>query len=140
MSIKKITGMLFMIIGLLFAVLGAVRYIVFHAEKNELVYATAHIVRIDERRTGDPEFPVEYTAYVELEVSGEKITAELNTCDSGSEVDSRIDVYYYEKDAPDVQMVYARGSENFFVLFSLAGALFAAVGGVLAFGKSRQPV
>ena len=135
MKVAKIFGVLFIVIGLLFAILGAISYMVFLAEKDELIYTNAQIVRIDERKTGDPEFPTEYTAYVELEVNGEKITAELNTYKPSFKTGKQIKVCYFEN---DVQTVYEQGSENFFILFSLCGVIFAALGAILTFKLSKR--
>ena len=63
MKAAKIVGIIFLIIGLLFAFLGSIKYITSSIATDERIYATAHIVKIDERKTGDPEFPIEYTTF-----------------------------------------------------------------------------
>ncbi len=99
------------------------------------VYVTAHIVRIDDRQTGDPEFPVEHTTYVELEINSKKITSKLNTYNSSFEIGKQIDVYYFEN---NVQTVYVKGSESFFILFAFGGVIFTVLGVILAFKRNKQ--
>lgn len=133
MKIEKTIGILFIVTGLLFAILGTIECIIAFTEKDDYVYTTARIVRIDERETGDPEFPLEHTTYVKLEVDGEKITTELNTYNSSFEIGKQIDIYYLEN---DLQMVFEKGSNGFLVLFVIVGALFAILGAVLTFRKN----
>ena len=133
MKAKKVVGTLFLLTGLLFAIIGSIKYIVEFNANNERIYATAHIVRIDERETGDPEFPIEYTTFVEYETGNKKITAKLNTYDSSFTVGKQIDVYYFEN---NLQTVYEVGSNAFYIIFALSGALFAILGAIITFGKS----
>lgn len=135
MKIEKIIGTAFIVIGILFAILGAVRYTLTLTEKNDRIYTTASIVRIDERETGDPEFPVEYTAYVELEANGETVTSELNTYKPSFEIEKQIEVYYFEE---NLQTVYEAGSDSFYPIFALVGLAFAALGAKLSFRKRRS--
>lgn len=135
MKAAKVVGVLFIIVGLLFAIIGTIKYIITFAETEERMHATANIVRIDERKTGDPEFPVEHTTYVELEVDGEKITAKLNTYNSSFKIGKQIDVYYFEN---DVQMVYEAGSDVFYIVFALVGLVFATSGAILIFRKKHS--
>lgn len=130
----KVIGVLFIVIGLVFTIVGTIKYILPFTEKDERIYTTAHIVRIDERETGDPEFPIEHTTYVELEVNGEKITTKLNTYKSSFKIGKQIDIYYFEN---DMQMVYKEGSDAFYILFALMGVIFATLGTVLAVRKNK---
>ena len=72
MKAAKVVGIFFLVFGLLFAILGSIKYIVAFKATDERIYATAHIVRIDEQKTGDPEFPIEYTTFVEFETDSKK--------------------------------------------------------------------
>ncbi len=125
MKVRKAASLLFVVIGLLFAVLGIIRYVVVLAEKEDCIYATAYIVRIDERETGDEEFPIDYTTYVELDVLGEKRTVQLNTYRTDFSVGKPIDVYYFED---DLQMVYEEKADVFLILFAFGGIVFFGVG------------
>ena len=133
MTLKKIIGVLFIAVGILFAILGSVRYVISLTEKGSRIYSTARIVRIDERKTGDPEFPIEHTTYVELDLNSGKTTAKLNTYAPDFKVGKEIDIYYFDN---DLQMVYEVGSDSFYIIFSLIGFAFAALGALLAFRKS----
>ena len=132
MKAVKVVGIVFLITGLLFAIIGSIKYIVEFNATDERIYATAHIVRIDERETGDPEFPTEYTTFVEFETDSKKITAKLNTYNSSFTVGKQIDVYYFEN---DLQTVYEVGSDAFYIIFALSGVLFAILGAILTFRK-----
>ena len=134
MKATKIIGVLFIVIGLVFSILGIIKYF---TEKDERIYTTAHIVRIDEQETGDPEFPIDYTTYVELEVNGEKITTKLNTHKSSFIIGEQIDIYYFEN---DMQMVYKDGSDVFYIIFSLSGVIFAAIGTILVLRKNKYSI
>ncbi len=123
-----------MAVGILFAIFGTVKYGSSLAEQDDRIYTVAHIVRIEERPTKDPERPIEYTTYVELDVDGEKFVAKLNTYRSSFEIGKQIDVYYFED---NLQMIYEEGSDVFYVIFAAAGALFAALGAVLTFKASK---
>jgi len=135
MKLTKIIGVLFIAFGLLFAILGAIRYIITFTERDDRIYTTALITEIDKRETGDPEFPTDYTIYVELEVDGKKITSELNTARSTFKTGDLVDIYYFEN---DLQTVYKTGSNGFYIIFTLGGLAFAAVGAALAFGKKHS--
>lgn len=128
MKFAKVIGSLFVVAGLLFAIIGTVIYVLRYTEKDHHIYTTAHIIKIDERKTGDPEFPIEYTTYVEFEVNGENITSELNTYNSNFKIGKSIDIYYLEN---NLQMVYQRGSDAFFLLFAVGGGIFATLGAIL---------
>jgi hypothetical protein len=127
MKFAKVVGSLFVVAGLLFAIIGTVNYVLRYTEKDHRIYTTAHIIKIDERKTGDPEFPIEYTTHVEFEVNGEKITSELNTYRSNFKIGKSIDIYYLEN---DLQMVYQRRSDAFFFLFAVGGGIFAILGAI----------
>ena len=131
MKASKIIGVLFIVIGLVFSILGIIKYF---TEKDERIYTTAHIVRIDEQETGDPEFPIDYTTYVELEVNGEKTTTKLNTYKSSFKIGKQIDIYYFEN---DMQMVYKDGADVFYIIFSLSGVIFAAIGTIVVLNKNK---
>ena len=133
MKIAKVVGILFIVIGFVFAFLGIIKY-AFKIKEDGRIYTTAHIIRIDERETGDPEFPIEYTTYVELKVNGEKITTKLNSYSSSFEIGKQIDIYYFEN---DLQMVYKEGSDVFYIAFALVGVLFAILGTILIFRKKK---
>ena len=133
MKAAKIVGIVFLITGLLFAILGLIKYIASSMATDERIYATAHIVRIDERKTGDPEFPIEHTTFVEFETDGKKITAKLNTYNSSFKMGKQIDIYYFEN---DLQTVYEVGSDAFYIMFEVAGLLFAILGAILSFRKN----
>ncbi len=130
MKTAKVVGTMFLVIGLLFAIIGSIKYILAFTEKDDRIYTTARIVRIDEHKTGDPEFPIEYAAYVEVEVCGEKIIAKLNTYNSSFKIEKQIDIYYFEN---DVNVVYQKDSEHIFILFPLVGVIFATFVAILAF-------
>lgn len=133
MKAAKIVGIVFLITGLLFAILGAIKYIVSSMATDERIYAAAHIVRIDERKTGDPEFPITYTTFVEFDVDGKNVTANLNTHNSSFKIGKQVDVYYFEN---DLQTVYEVGSDANFIIFALVGVLFAILGAILTFRKN----
>ena len=133
MKAAKVVGAVFLVVGLLFAIIGSINYILTFTETDERIYTTARIVRIDERKTGDPKFPIEYTTYVEVEVDGEKIIAQLNTYNSSFKTEKQIDIYYFED---DFNVVYQKESEHFLVLFPLVGVIFAILGAVLVFRKN----
>ena len=137
MKATKIIGVLFIVIGLVFSILGTVKCILTFTGKEERIYTTAHIVRIDEKETGDPEFPIDYTTYVELEVNGEKITTKLNTHKSSFIIGEQIDIYYFEN---DMQTVYKDGSDVFYIIFSLSGVIFAAIGTILVLRKNKNSI
>ena len=132
MKAAKIVGIVFLITGLLFAILGSIKYIASSMVTDERIYATAHIVRIDERKTGDPEFPIEYSTFVEFEVDGQNITANLNTHNSSFKIGKQVDVYYFEN---DLQTVYELGSNVNYIIFASVGLLFAILGAILTFRK-----
>ena len=132
MKAVKVVGIVFLMTGLLFAIIGSIKYIMELNATDQRIYATAHIVRIDERETGDPEFPIEYTTFVEFETDSKKITAKLNTYNSSFTVGKQIDVYYFEN---DLQTVYEVGSNAFYIIFALSGVLFAILGVILTFRK-----
>ena len=129
----KIVGIVFLITGLLFAILGTIKYIASFMATDERIYATAYIIKIDERKTGDPEFPIEYTTFVEFEADGKNITANLNTHNSGFKIGKQVDVYYFEN---DLQTVYEVGSNANYIIFASVGLLFAILGATLAFRKN----
>ena len=134
MKAAKVVGIFFLVFGLLFAILGSIKYIVAFKATDERIYATAHIVRIDEQKTGDPEFSIEHTAFVEFETGSKKITAKLNTYNSSFTVGKQIDIYYFEN---DLQMVYEVGSNAFYIIFASVGVLFAILGTILIFRKKH---
>lgn len=134
MKLRKVIGILFVVAGISFVILGLIKYIISFTEKEDRVYTTANIVKIDERETGDPEEPIDYTTYVELEVNDEKVTTKLNTYKSSFKVGKKIEVYYLEN---DIQMVYEKDSTNFYMIFSLIGAVFAVLGAIVIFKKKK---
>ncbi len=127
MKIAKVIGILFVVVGVVFALLGIIRCY-FEFNEDGRIYTTAYIIRIDERETGDSEFPIEYTTYVELEVNGEKILTKLNTYSSSFEIGKQVGIYYFEN---DLQMVYKDRSDVFYIIFALVGVLFAILGATI---------
>ena len=125
MKSAKIVGIVFAVCGILFAIIGTVSGIVRLMEKDDCKYATAYIVKIDEKKTGDPEFPIEHTTYVEFDINGNRITTKLNTYNSSFYIGKEIEVYYFEN---DLQTVYENGSEALFIVYALGGVVFAAIG------------
>ncbi|MBQ8528952.1 MAG: hypothetical protein IJ459_04365 [Clostridia bacterium] len=130
----KVVGIFFLVFGLLFAILGSIEHIVAFKTTDERIYATAHIVRIDEQKTKDPEFPIEHTAFVEFETGSKKVTAKLNTYNSSFTVGKQVDIYYFEN---DLQMVYEVGSDAFYIIFASVGLIFAILGTILIFRKKH---
>ena len=104
-------------------------------EKDDCKYATAYIVKIDEKKTGDPEFPIEHTTYVEFDINGNRITTKLNTYNSSFYIGKEIEVYYFEN---DLQTVYENGSEALFIVYALGGVVFAAIGLLLIIKNKRS--
>lgn len=56
MKSAKIVGIIFAVCGILFAILGTVAGIVHLMEKDDCKYATAYIVKIDEKKQEIPNF------------------------------------------------------------------------------------
>ena len=135
MKSAKIVGIIFVVFGILFAIVGTVAGIVRLIEKDDCKYATAHIIKIDEKKTGDPEFPIDHTTYVELDANGNRITAKLNTYNSSFYIGKEVEVYYFEN---DVQTVYENGSEVFFIIYALGGVVFATIGSLLIIKSKRS--
>ena len=135
MKTAKVIGALFIAVGLLLAILGAIKYAAALMEKEDRTYSTATIVKIEQQETGDPEFPYKHTTYVALDVNGERITAPLNTYNSSFKTGKKVEVYYFTN---DVQLVYEKGNENYFVLFAISGAAFAVLGARLTRLKERN--
>ena len=135
MKLRKVAGILFIVVGISFVILGLIKYIISFTKKEDCVYTTANIVKIDERETGDPEEPIDYTTYVELEVNDEKVTTKLNTYKSSFKVGKKIEVYYFKN---DTQMVYEKDSASFFIFFALSGAIFAVLGAIVIFKKRKM--
>ncbi len=133
MKLTKIIGTLFIVVGLLFAVFGTIKYVTSFVEKDNYIYTTAQIVKIDKQETGDPEFPIKYTTYVELDINGEKTTTKLNTYNSNFKIGKQLDVCYLEN---DIQMVYEKESNVFFIIFAFVGAAFSTLG-LIIFRKNR---
>jgi hypothetical protein len=131
----KIVGIVFVVFGILFAIIGTIAGIVHLMEKDDCKYATAYIVKIDEKKTGNPEFPIEYTTYVEFDINGKRITTKLNTYNSSFYIGKEIEVYYFEN---DLQTVYKNGSEAFFIIYPLVGVVFAAIGLLLIIKNKRS--
>ena len=135
MKSAKIVGIVFVVFGILFAIIGTIAGIVHLMEKDDCKYATAYIVKIDEKKTGNPEFPIEYTTYVEFDINGKRITTKLNTYNSSFYIGKEIEVYYFEN---DLQTVYKNGSEAFFIIYPLVGVVFAAIGLLLIIKNKRS--
>ena len=135
MKVAKVVGIFFLVFGLLFAILGSIKYIVAFKATDERIYATAHIVRIDEQKTGAPEFPIEHTTYVEFDINGNRIITKLNTYNSSFYIGKEIEVYYFEN---DLQTVYKNGIEALFIIYALGGVVFAAIGLLLIIKNKRS--
>ena len=135
---RKIVGILFLIVGLVFAMLGVLKYAnVLVEEKDDRIYTVARIIQIDSRETGDPEHPVAYTAYVEFDGKGEGHVAQLNVYRSDFQIGKSLEIYYYE-DA--MSTVYIEGSDGFYLLFAAVGLAFALLGTALVARKSENRV
>ena len=132
MKAKRIVGVVFLAVGLLFVLLGAVAYGRSFQAAAERIHTTGRILRIEERETGDPEVPTEHTVYVAFDANGEEITARLNTYRTGFQVGDSVDLYYF---ANDLQTVYEQGSQGLLLLVILAGTLFAILGAILSVPK-----
>ena len=70
-------------------------------------------------------------------MNGEKTTAKLNTYKSSFKIGKQIDIYYFEN---DMQMVYKDGADVFYIIFSLSGVIFAAIGTILVFRKNKYSI
>lgn len=68
-------------------------------------------------------------------MNGEKITTKLNTHKSSFIIGEQIDIYYFEN---DMQTVYKDGSDVFYIIFSLSGVIFAAIGTILVLRKNKN--
>ena len=125
MKSVKIVGIIFVVFGILFAIIGTVAGIIRLMEKDDSKYTTAYFVKIDEKKTVDPEFPIEHTTYVEFDINGNRIKTKLNTYNSSFYIGKEVEVYYFEN---DLQTVYENGSEALFIINALSGVVFAAIG------------
>ena len=134
---RKLVGILFLVVGLVFAVLGVLKYANVLAGKDDRIHTTACIVQIDARETGDPEHPIAYTVYVELEGQGEGHVAQLNVYRSDFQTGKILEVYYYKD---DMSAVYIQGSNVFYLLFSAVGLAFALLGTVFVARKCENRV
>ena len=91
MKSAKIVGIVFVVCGILFAIIGTVAGTVHLMEKDDCKYATAYIVKIDEKKTGDPEFPIEHTTYVEFDINGNQMNGFIPSSEE-------VDMYYVAYD------------------------------------------
>ena len=135
MKALKCMGLFFAIIGILFAVIGSIKYITVLNDIENRVYTTATIVEIDEYLTGDPDNPKGYNVYVEYEMEDKIIRSGLNTYSSKYYVGYKVSIYYYED---NMDMVYTENSERLLLAFPLIGTSVSILGFVLLFNKKVQ--
>ena len=135
MRALKGVGLFFTIIGIFFALVGTIKYILVLNDIENRIYTTATIVEIDEYLTGDPDTPKGYNVYVEFEVNDETVRSELNTYSYKYYVGGEISIYYYEN---DMNMVYKENSEHLLFIIPLVGISFSVIGFVLLFNKKVQ--
>ena len=135
MKALKCMGLFFVIIGILFAVIGSIKYITVLNDIENRVYTTATIVKIDEYLTGDSENPKGYNVYVEYEVNDDTVRSELNTYSSKYYVGDKVFIYYYKN---DMNMVYKENTEHLLLIIPLVGISFSVIGFVLLYNKKVQ--
>ena len=128
MRALKGVGLFFTIIGIFFALVGTIKYILVLNDIENRIYTTATIVEIDEYLTGDPDNPKGYNVYVEFEVNDDTVRSELNTYSYKYYVGGEISIYYYEN---DMNMVYKENSEHLLFIIPLVGISFSVIGFVL---------
>ena len=135
MKALKSVSLIFIIIGIFFAIFGTIKYITTFNEVGDRIYTTAIITRIDEYETGDSENPKVYKTYVCFNVDEEEVISELNTYSSKYYVGYELEVYYFEN---DLSLVYTKGSEHLLLLFPVLGTLFSTIGFIVLFNKKVQ--
>ena len=135
MRALKGVGLFFTIIGIFFALVGTIKYILVLNDIENRIYTTATIVEIDEYLTGDPDNPKGYNVYVEFEVNDDTVRSELNTYSYKCYVGGKVSIYYYEN---DMNIVYAENSEHLLFIIPLVGISFSVIGFVLLFNKKVQ--
>jgi hypothetical protein len=69
---EKTIGFIFIVSGLFFTIVGIISGLTSFAQKDNRIYTIAHIVRIEEKETNDPDSPIDHTVYVELYVNEKK--------------------------------------------------------------------
>lgn len=135
MKLEKIVGAAFVIVGLLFAVIGCFIYIEEQSKIDARIYTTARIVRIEERPTKDSDFPIEHTVYVTFAVEGQKIEAKLSGYRSSFSIGDDIEIYYFEN---DYQTVHEKGSDIFYLIFGAGGGGVAfAIGALILYREKK---
>ena len=135
MRALKGVGLFFTIIGIFFALVGTIKYILVLNDIENRIYTTATIVEIDEYLTGDPDNPKGYNVYVEFEGDDDAVRSELNTYSYKCYVGGKVSIYYYEN---DMNIVYAENSEHLLLVFPLIGTSVSILGFVLLFNKKVQ--
>ena len=132
MRALKGVGLFLAIIGIFFALVGTIKYILVLNDIENRIYTTATIVEIDEYLTGDPDNPKGYNVYVQFEVDDDAVRSKLNTYSYKYYVGAEISIYYYEN---DMNIVYAENSEHLLLIFPLVGISLSILGFILFFNK-----
>ncbi len=135
MRTLKGVGLFFAIMGIFFALVGTIKYILVLNDIENRIYTTATIVEIDEYLTGDPDIPKGYNVYVEFEVDNDVVRSELNTYSYEYYVGGKVFIYYYEN---DMNIVYIENSEHLLLIFPLVGISLSILGFILFFNKKVQ--
>ena len=135
MKAEKIVGFIFIVSGLFFTIAGIISGLTSFAQKDDRIYTIAHIVRIEEKETNDPDSPIDHTVYVELYVNEKKAIAQLNTYKENFYVGKEIDVYYMKN---DLQMVYEKGSELYIIPYILFSLVFVITGIILVIKNNMK--
>ena len=110
-------------IGLLFTVLGIVLFFTQSIDKDDRVYTTAIIERID--RYTDSDGDTSYDVFVSYYVDNKEYIEELNSYTSSYYEGKEIEVYY-DKNKPS--RVRTDGFEFVFLIFSVVGLVFVIIG------------
>ena len=69
MKAEKTISFIFIVSGLFFTIAGIILGLTTFAQKDDRTYTIAHIVKIEEKESNDPDFPIDHTVYVELYVN-----------------------------------------------------------------------
>lgn len=113
----------FSLIGFIFFSLGIVLFFTLSIDKEDRVYTTAIIERIDQYRDSDGD--TSYDVFVSYIVDDKKYIEELNSYSSSYREGKEIEVYY-DKNNPN--KVRTNGFEFGFLIFSGLGLIFVVIG------------
>lgn len=130
-----ITALVFILLGLMFLVLGSVSTISQLKKMNDRIYATATIVEIEHDSKYNPNTHKTVKTsktYVAFDMDGVRTERRLNVYHSSFEVGKEVDICYF---ADDSGMVYQKGSLVTLFVFPIVGAMITAFGAALAFHK-----